>query len=571
MMHRTKIFYIAAMLCSAFVLYLFCAFYFKSAYNEYDTTFYGLDSGWSYQDGDDMVFTDSLPSNLSTDDTFCATVSAILPGKILDSDILQFHTGHCNVWVYVDDVLIYENTAERFPISKTNGSVCNFVPLDSDMAGKSFSITYQSCYSKDSIQTYPVFFGNERDILYHLIISKLPAFIICTLTFAIGLIGLLCYVVFRKQLGSSSVSLFWLSLFAIAFSSWSGFETQLLVILFPYHLAFSWFTFVYLKLIPIPIIVFMGYTYHVEQSRWLKLLISLSCFDIVVNSALQYLGILDFKETLIFTHLIFLLTIVWIFVLFVSGLRKMKEQRANKENSEQAKPRFFSLSQLYIFFIPTLAVTVMLDFISYYFVASEDSSRFSRITLIAYIIGLTIMLVQNSLESQKLKEKEDSLREMAATDPLTKLKNRASFEKDVAVLPDNELSSYGIAMFDLNKLKYFNDVHGHSMGDYYIIICSEILQDIFCPFGNVYRIGGDEFCAVIKDISPEKYAQLSPMIASRLGALHQTMFEYRMEVADGYAAFDSKLDKSLLHTMERADKQMYTKKQAMKAAEKKKA
>ena len=39
-----------------------------------------------------------------------------------------------------------------------------------------------------------------------------------------------------------------------------------------------------------------------------------------------------------------------------------------------------------------------------------------------------------------------------------------------------------------------------------------------------------------------------------------------MEVADGYAIFNARLDKSILHTVERADQEMYQKKQVMKAA-----
>lgn len=564
-MRRTKTFYITAMICSIFILFFYCALYFKPVYStQEDTTisFYQLDSGWSYLDGAETIFSDTFPDSVPADETSSATITTILPDEISSSDVLQFHTGHCNVWVSIDGTLVYENTAEAFRISKTNGNVSHFIRLKPEMAGKELSITYQNCYGGDSIHLYKISFGNERDILYHLITSKLPAFVICALMFAIGLICLVCYIIFRKQL-SASFSLLWLSLFAIAFSCWSGFETQMMVIMFPYHLAFSWFTFVSLKFIPIPVIVFVAYTYQSKPSRWSRFLVVLSGIDIIGTCLLQYCGILDFKETLVFTHFIFILMIIWIFMLFLSKIRAVKIRMAGRPI---VRPRSLSLNQMHIIFIPTLAVTVILDFASYYFMLNEDSARFSRIALMIYILGLAIMIVQNSLDLQKRKEKEEALREMAATDPLTKLKNRASFEKDIAAITGKEQLSYGIAMFDLNKLKYFNDVHGHSMGDYYIIICSEILQDIFCSYGNIYRIGGDEFCAILKNITPEKYEQLSPLIASRLNALHQPIFEYHMEVADGYAPFDSKQDHSLLNTMERADVKMYTNKQAMKAA-----
>lgn len=568
-MNRTKIFYITALICNIFILFFYSSLYFKPVYSTQEDTgvsFFQLTNGWSYQDETKQVVDGMFPKSVRTDEQSSATLTTILPAEITASDVLQFHTSHCNVWVYVDDTLIYENTAKAFTISKTPGSVSHFIRLSPDMAGKSLSITYQNCYGGDSIHLYKILFGNEKDILYHLIVSKLPAFVICALMFAIGVICLLCYMIFRKQL-SSSFSLLWLALFAITFSCWSGFETQMMVIMFPYHLAFSWFTFVSLKFISIPIIVFVAYTYQNKPSRWSDFLVALSGIDILGTCILQYCGILDFKETLWFTHFIFLLTILWIFILFISKIHAMR----NHPSSPSILPsRSFSLNQLHIVFIPALAVTVILDFASYYFMLNEDSARFSRIALMFYIVALAFMIVQNALDLQKRKEREEALREMASTDPLTKLKNRTSFEKDIASISKKEQLSYGIAMFDLNKLKYFNDVHGHSMGDYYIIICSEILQDIFCSYGNIYRIGGDEFCAVLKDISMKEYEQLSPLIASRLNALHQPIFEYHMEVADGYALFDTKQDHSLLNTMERADVKMYTKKQKMKAAAEKK-
>lgn len=557
-MRKIKVFYIIALLLSIFILYLYSAAYFRSAYSQ-DTSaaFFNLNSGWSYQQEDRIIFSDAFPSSLPADDNSSVTLFGRLPDEILDSDILQFHTGHYNVWLYIDDMLAYENTAERFSVSKTTGSVYHFINLDPSMAGKPFTIIYQSCYPRNTILLSPIFFGNDRDILHGLIIDKLPGYVICALMFAIGCIGLMCYAVFRRQL-SGSDSLFWLSLLAVAFSGWSGFETQMMVILLPYDLAFSWYTFISLKLIPIPAIMFISYTYETERSRLCKILVILSGLDIILTSVLQYTGLMDFKETLVLTHGIFFLTLMWIFPLSISVLHKQIKQPGSK------KPK--TINQLHIIFISILAVTVIMDFLSYYFKASDDSARFSRLALLAYIIGLAIKIVQNSLDLQKTQEKANALRELAATDPLTKLKNRASFEKDIAAIPAKDQLPYGIAMFDLNELKYFNDVHGHSTGDYYIIICSEILQDIFCPFGTVYRIGGDEFCAIMKNVSAEKYSQLSAAISSRIGSLHQTMYEYHMEVADGYAVYDAKLDKSLLHTMERADKEMYKKKQEMKAA-----
>ena len=52
-------------------------------------------------------------------------------------------------------------------------------------------------------------------------------------------------------------------------------------------------------------------------------------------------------------------------------------------------------------------------------------------------------------------------------------------------------------MFDLNDLKKCNDTYGHDYGDQYIMMASEILKKLFALDGKCYRIGGDEFCALV--------------------------------------------------------------------------
>lgn len=79
-------------------------------------------------------------------------------------------------------------------------------------------------------------------------------------------------------------------------------------------------------------------------------------------------------------------------------------------------------------------------------------------------------------------------------------------------------------MFDLNNLKYFNDTHGHATGDYYIIVCSEIIQDIFGMYGKVYRIGGDEFCAVTEGVTEEEFMELRRGMNDRIEALNGRFF-----------------------------------------------
>jgi diguanylate cyclase (GGDEF)-like protein len=159
----------------------------------------------------------------------------------------------------------------------------------------------------------------------------------------------------------------------------------------------------------------------------------------------------------------------------------------------------------------------------------------------------------------------ESIKEAAERDPLTKLLNRSSFENDILKPQGRELENMGVAMLDLNNLKHFNDVHGHSMGDYYIIISSEIICDAFYKYGTVYRIGGDEFCVIVRNLKEEDFISVRTHIESYMETLKMPSSDLHMEISAGYTRFSPDSDVNLRDTMKRADELMYNRKLELKS------
>ena len=60
-----------------------------------------------------------------------------------------------------------------------------------------------------------------------------------------------------------------------------------------------------------------------------------------------------------------------------------------------------------------------------------------------------------------------------------------------------QLENVAIVYFDLNNLKFINDTYGHDAGDEIIQKAAESLQNAADGTLDVYRLGGDEFIAVI--------------------------------------------------------------------------
>ena len=112
--------------------------------------------------------------------------------------------------------------------------------------------------------------------------------------------------------------------------------------------------------------------------------------------------------------------------------------------------------------------------------------------------------VNRELAMQKLikdlKNSQDELRKLAATDPMTKLYNRRYFSQisaeflELAKRNNQELS---VIMLDIDKFKRINDTYGHKVGDDVIIALSKILVELKRKSDIACRFGGEEFVLLL--------------------------------------------------------------------------
>ena len=89
-------------------------------------------------------------------------------------------------------------------------------------------------------------------------------------------------------------------------------------------------------------------------------------------------------------------------------------------------------------------------------------------------------------------------RDEALTDALTGLGNRRALERALearmdGLAPDRPLV---LALFDLDGFKQYNDTFGHPAGDELLVRLGRSLAAFMDGRGEVFRMGGDEFCAL---------------------------------------------------------------------------
>ncbi len=91
-------------------------------------------------------------------------------------------------------------------------------------------------------------------------------------------------------------------------------------------------------------------------------------------------------------------------------------------------------------------------------------------------------------------------------DPLTRLRNRSSFEKQL----ENEVSrlkrsaeTSTLLYLDLDRFKYVNDTAGHTAGDRLLVEISQQLLSRLRDSDMLARLGGDEFAILMRNVDKE--------------------------------------------------------------------
>lgn len=105
-------------------------------------------------------------------------------------------------------------------------------------------------------------------------------------------------------------------------------------------------------------------------------------------------------------------------------------------------------------------------------------------------------------DNQRLKDREEQLKAEASRDALTEIGNRGFFLEEAGKLLKSG-ETFSLCYCDLDHLKFVNDNFGHAEGDWYIRFFVGVMQKHIRKEDIFARIGGDEFCIVLKDCTEE--------------------------------------------------------------------
>ena len=158
---------------------------------------------------------------------------------------------------------------------------------------------------------------------------------------------------------------------------------------------------------------------------------------------------------------------------------------------------------------------------------------------------------------------------LAYRDSLTGVKNRAAYTEEIAKidvqLRTGQQEAFAIVVADINRLKKTNDRYGHEIGNRLIVRASKVICDTF-KHSPVFRIGGDEFVIIL---TREDFENREALIAQLDATCEKTYVsageeQISVSIARGIECFNMDVDVTIEEVVNRADKNMYKHKEAMK-------
>lgn len=541
---RSVVMYIV--MAFSFCLFLYLSFHTVAPDMGFDNERVAVIGGdWLIEQGNE-ISRSSLPGAAALEKGKTIRYSVQLEDCGVRGNSIMFRSIHQYVRVYLEGELINDfGYRQKTIFGEAPYNAWVITRLPEDWEGKMLLIEETPYYDQYSGRLETVYIGTRNSLVFMVVHQSLPAVLF---NFAIILAALLLLgfsVVFHKRYVTSQLR--YLSIFSIVTCGWLILESGGYQILWGSAPLISNLLFLLFFLIPPTCIRFMLTYESFSKDVWLIRLYWLSIVNIVIVNLLQFAGIRDYIECLVGTHAIIILIMVDILAHYF--FCKMRGE----------KPKDIPLIQACL----TFSIFGIMDIVRFYMNGTAaGSSFFSQIGVVLFFIILIYYAVHGMLEEREADVKQTVLEHMAYIDLLTGLPNRNAFEKEMERLRGQNQKIAAVVVADLNDLKKINDTWGHQSGDKSLVIAANSLKTVYPECSGLYRIGGDEFCAILMEGTTQELKSMAELLDGE--AARQAESEglpFPISIAVGWAAGDERGIDIAFH---KADMNMYEKKQQMK-------
>ncbi len=449
--------------------------------------------------------------------------------------VLAFYEVHANIQVYFDDVLMYSlQGATGNKLTRTTGCQWIMVPVYKEDVGKVAHVIVSPIYKSAAGRQYSFMMGPELAIFRTRLKDDMLPILLSAITILTGIAFMVISYIGAAR-GEEITDIAYVGLFAFFIGLWKITEAKYVTMAFNDSPTFiSYFSISMLMICVVPLMFYIKSNVRSRMRMLLVLAAGVATAISLIMLLLQVFRILDFKQMLTFVHISICIAILAI------AIAAFDEFRHEKDDPK---------AKVTIVCFGLCAAGAIVDLVLFYLDSQSSGILFTLVAFLLYIV------IHSIFSNRDLEDK-------ANKDGLTGLSNRSRCNDMLEdFLPLDERT--GLAMFDLNDLKIYNDTYGHDMGDKLIDSFAKVLRKVVPPDQFLGRYGGDEFMVIWYGADASVMGKLLLEVEKEVRTINNSEGNIQISYSCGFSVSDDhEKECTIMDLFKDADEKMFKEKRA---------
>lgn len=387
--------------------------------------------------------------------------------------------------------------------------------------------------------------GTKTAMLYMIIKTSKMSLLICIPLLILGILYVVICRIFPEKISRRKLCI--LGLLSALTSIWILLESHVTQFVWGIMPVSYTLLFVIFSILPLLICELLFQYKMFQKSMPTKIAYGTIVCCFFIFHGLQIFGIYQYVNSVWIIHLGFLAIII---AFIIETIRRIKGKRYKDDRDMLIAGTVF-------------AIFGLLDLINKYIFNEiiKDDVVFVQIGIFSFMLLLGYYTLRRAINEHDSSMEQEFWKQVAHTDPLTKLGNRLRFEERKREIRKSKHNlGLTVAIVDINDLKIINDEYGHEMGDVAIATVGQALIETFDQYGEGFRIGGDEFCLFLGMLSKEQAMKKTKECEAMLKDFFEE-YEICLQIAKGFSEVDENGIDAAINT---ADAEMYKNKEINK-------
>ncbi len=179
--------------------------------------------------------------------------------------------------------------------------------------------------------------------------------------------------------------------------------------------------------------------------------------------------------------------------------------------------------------------------------------------------AILMLLMVATIVTAVMTDHFKTIHDDAQTDPLTNLKMRRAFEDSAADMIERgarENRSLALIIADIDLFKQVNDIWGHQAGDKAIAAFGNLIKSTIRGTDLAGRVGGEEFCILVWNCTPEAAEGLAERLRKAFAALPHEGVSECVRLTASFGVTGVIAEEGYARAFSRADQALYEAKDA---------